>query len=161
MEKGLFPIPESDNLLLMEITFLTVKIISIKLSCISVAYSRHDMCTDFQPFLYCLLRCDYTDAPFLINLLILQKDTDRKLIAFTVASCVAVGAVLAVLAPLFPMMYNTTDSVRTLATWFIRIVAVYIPVCAFLNACYFTLRAGGRISGVPFTNIFDTRLPGI
>lgn len=81
------------------------------------------------------------------------KDTDRKLIAFTVMSCVAVGAVLAVLAPLFPMMYNTTDSVRTLATWFIRIVAVYIPVGAFLNACYFTLRAGGRTI---ITFLFDS-----
>ncbi len=81
------------------------------------------------------------------------KDTDRKLIVFTVMSCVAVGAVLAVLAPLFPMMYNTTDSVRALATWFIRIVAVYIPVCAFLNACYFTLRAGGRTI---ITFLFDS-----
>ena len=81
------------------------------------------------------------------------KDTDRKLIAFTVVSCVAVGAVLAVFAPLFPQMYNTTDSVRALATWFIRIVAVYIPVCAFLNACYFTLRAGGRTI---ITFLFDS-----
>lgn len=72
------------------------------------------------------------------------RDTDNKLIAFAVASCILVGGLLAVLAPLFPEMYNTTEEVKRLATWFIRIVALYIPVCAFLNACYFTLRAGGR-----------------
>lgn len=72
------------------------------------------------------------------------KDTDTKLIAFAVGSCVVVGGVLALLAPLFPEMYNTTDAVKELATRFIRIIAIYIPVCAFLNTCYFTLRAGGR-----------------
>lgn len=42
------------------------------------------------------------------------------------------------------MIYNTTDKVRGLAAGFIRIVAIYIPVNAFLNTCYFTIRAGGR-----------------
>ncbi len=72
------------------------------------------------------------------------KDTDTKLIAFAVLSCMAVGAILALLAPLFPQIYDTTDRVKELATWFIRIVALYIPMCAFLNTCYFTLRAGGK-----------------
>lgn len=72
------------------------------------------------------------------------RDTDNKLIAFAVASCVLVGGLLAVLAPLFPELYETTEEVKGLATWFIRIVAVYIPICAFLNTCYFTLRAGGK-----------------
>lgn len=72
------------------------------------------------------------------------KDTDTKLIVFAVLSCMAVGAILALLAPLFPQIYDTTDRVKELATWFIRIVALYIPMCAFLNTCYFTLRAGGK-----------------
>lgn len=81
------------------------------------------------------------------------KEQDTKLIAFSVFSCVVVGAVLALLAPLFPKMYNTTEEVRELATWFIRIVALYIPMCAFLNTCYFTLRAGGKTI---ITFIFDS-----
>ena len=72
------------------------------------------------------------------------RDTDTKLIVFAVLSCIAVGALLALLAPLFPQIYDTTDRVKELATWFIRIVALYIPMCAFLNTCYFTLRAGGK-----------------
>lgn len=72
------------------------------------------------------------------------RDTDTKLIAFSVASCLGIGAVLALLAPLFPMIYNTTDEVRNLATSFIRIIALFMPVGAFLNTSYFTLRSGGK-----------------
>lgn len=72
------------------------------------------------------------------------RDTDTKLIAFSVASCFGIGAVLALLAPLFPMIYNTTDEVRSLATSFIRIIALFMPVGAFLHASYFTLRSGGK-----------------
>lgn len=81
------------------------------------------------------------------------KDTDTKLIVFAVLSCMAVGALLALLAPLFPQIYDTTDRVKELATWFIRIVALYIPMCAFLNTCYFTLRAGGKTI---ITFLFDS-----
>ena len=81
------------------------------------------------------------------------KDTDTKLIAFAVGSCVAVGGILALCAPLFPMVYNTTDTVKALATQLIRVVALYIPMCAFLNTCYFTLRAGGKTI---ITFLFDS-----
>lgn len=72
------------------------------------------------------------------------KDMDTKLIAFSVMSCVAIGLVLIVLAPLFPMLYNTSDTVKELATWFIRIAAACMPIFAFMHATYFTLRSGGR-----------------
>lgn len=81
------------------------------------------------------------------------NDTDRKLIVFAVLSCIAVGGILALLAPLFPQIYDATDEVKELATWFIRIVALYIPICAFLNSCYFTLRAGGK---TVITFLFDS-----
>ena len=72
------------------------------------------------------------------------KDTDTKLIAFSVFSCVAIGGVLILLAPLFPMLYNTSDSVKELAAWFLRIAAVCMPLWAFTHASYFTLRSGGK-----------------
>ena len=81
------------------------------------------------------------------------RDTDTKLIAFAVASCMGIGAVLALLAPLFPMIYNTTDEVRGLAASFIRIIALFMPVGAFLNASYFTLRSGGKTM---VTFLFDS-----
>ncbi len=72
------------------------------------------------------------------------RDTDTKLIAFSVFSCVGIGAVLMLLAPLFPEMYNTTDQVKSLATGFIRVGAGCMPIFAFMHTTYFTLRSGGK-----------------
>lgn len=72
------------------------------------------------------------------------KDTDRKLIFFSVASCVVLGSLLLLLSPLFPRIYNTTDEVRALATRFIMIAACLMPFQAFLHSAYFTLRSGGK-----------------
>lgn len=72
------------------------------------------------------------------------KDTDRKLIFFSVSSCLLIGGVLVLLAPVFPLIYNTGDEVRSLATRFIVIGACLMPVQAFLHSAYFTLRSGGK-----------------
>ncbi|WP_097004607.1 MATE family efflux transporter [Lacrimispora amygdalina] len=72
------------------------------------------------------------------------RDTDTKLIAFSVASCAVMGTILAIVAPLFPMIYNTTDEVKNLAVQLIRILALLMPMNAFMNVSYFTLRSGGK-----------------
>lgn len=81
------------------------------------------------------------------------KDTDIKLIAFSVGSCVIMGGLLFLLAPLFPQIYNTTDEVKHLATAFLRVGAVYMPMHAFMHATYFTLRSGGKTI---ITFLFDS-----
>jgi len=72
------------------------------------------------------------------------KDTDRKLIAFSVVSCVFIGLVVILLAPLFPELYNTEADVKEYAKHFIIIAALFMPQHAFLHAAYFTLRSGGK-----------------
>lgn len=72
------------------------------------------------------------------------KETATRLIAFSVLSCVAIGGVMALMAPFFPLLYNTTDSVRELAKRFLWISSLYMPVAAFMHATYFTLRSGGK-----------------
>ncbi|MBQ8953117.1 MAG: MATE family efflux transporter [Clostridia bacterium] len=81
------------------------------------------------------------------------RDADNKLIAFSVASCFVMGGILICVAPLFPAIYNTTESVRAIAASLIRINACYMPLNAFANASYFTLRSGGK-SGITF--VFDS-----
>lgn len=81
------------------------------------------------------------------------RDTAVKLIAFSVGVCVCIGALLAVVAPLFPMAYNTTDIVRALAARLIRVTALFMPMNAFMNCAYFTLRSGGR---TVITFLFDS-----
>lgn len=72
------------------------------------------------------------------------KDTDRKMIAFSVFCCTMVAIVMLFIAPLFPRLYNTNAQSRELAKYFIMVTAVFMPQNAFLHAAYFTLRSGGR-----------------
>ena len=72
------------------------------------------------------------------------RDTDNKLITFSVLCCTCVALIMLLLSPLFPMLYNTEDDVRQLAKHFIMITAIFMPQNAFLHASYFTLRSGGR-----------------
>ena len=81
------------------------------------------------------------------------KDTDRKLIVFALLSCLGVGMLLALVAPFFPKIYEATEEVRTMATGFILIAALCMPIQGFLNACYFTIRSGGKTL---ITFLFDS-----
>ncbi|MBP5223503.1 MAG: MATE family efflux transporter [Lachnospiraceae bacterium] len=72
------------------------------------------------------------------------RETDTRLITCSVLSCVVLGSILMLLAPLFPAVYNTTDQVKQLAAGFIRIGAGCMPIYAFMHATYFTLRSGGK-----------------
>ena len=79
-------------------------------------------------------------------------DEDAKLIAFSVALCFAVGLVMAMLAPLIPQIYNTTDTVKRIASELLLVSAAMMPVNAFTNSAYFTLRSGGK---TVITFVFD------
>lgn len=81
------------------------------------------------------------------------KREDTQLITFSVASCFVVGVVLILIAPLFPQLYNTTPEVKKLARNLICIVAILMPMNAFLHATYFTLRSGGKTI---ITFLFDS-----
>ena len=72
------------------------------------------------------------------------RDTDTKMIAFSVFCCTLVAAIMLLMAPLFPMLYNTNQEARELGKYFIMATAIFMPQNAFLHATYFTLRSGGR-----------------
>ena len=72
------------------------------------------------------------------------KDAAWKMILFSVFMGVLGGLVVAVVAPFFPMIYNTTHEVRGYATSFMFSVAAAMPLAAFVNATYFVLRSGGK-----------------
>ncbi|MBE6846941.1 MAG: MATE family efflux transporter [Ruminococcus sp.] len=72
------------------------------------------------------------------------KKAAPRLIWCAAGICVVVGGIMACFAGIFPMAYNTTDAVRQLATQFILVSAVIMPIHGLLHAMYFTLRAGGK-----------------
>lgn len=81
------------------------------------------------------------------------RDTDNKLIAFSVMCCTCVALVMFVMAPLFPRLYKINDEARMLAKYFIMVTAFFMPQNAFLHATYFTLRSGGKTI---ITFLFDS-----
>lgn len=81
------------------------------------------------------------------------KDTDRKMITFSVLCSVGIGLILVAMAPLFPKMYNTTSEARQIACYMIIVYSLIMPVHAFANAAYFTLRSGGQVF---VTLLFDS-----
>lgn len=72
------------------------------------------------------------------------KDASYKMIFFSVVCCMAVAAIMAVFGRFFPNIYKTEASIKELASGFILISALAMPLCAFSHCAYFTLRSGGK-----------------
>ena len=81
------------------------------------------------------------------------KDHNRKLTALCTLSGVVFGLLGIALSGVFPMLYNTTNSVRLLASRMILIMSAIMPFPAYIFPVYFTMRAGGKTF---ITFIFDS-----
>lgn len=71
-------------------------------------------------------------------------DTDRKLITFSVLISLFIGVTVFFIGDKIPMLYNVSDEAKEFASYFIKVCACFIPVHAFANAAYFTIRSGGK-----------------
>ena len=81
------------------------------------------------------------------------RDTDRKLLAFAVfVGCLMMGMQIS-LSGVFPLMYNTTDSVRELAGYIMVCFGFTMPAAALATSTYYTIRSGGRVF---VTMLFDS-----
>ncbi len=66
-----------------------------------------------------------------------------RLITLNFLMCTAIGLVMAALSGVFPLLYNTTDDVRRLASLFLLTSAILMPFYAISHATFFALRSGG------------------
>ncbi len=81
-------------------------------------------------------------------------DTDRKLIVFSVTICFLIGGVMALLSPYIPNIYTAQpQDVRDLASTFIMMIGLVMPINSLATACYFTMRSGGKTF---ITFLFDS-----
>lgn len=74
----------------------------------------------------------------------LARTEARQMIAFAGFLGLLVGGAVILLSPFFPLLYNTTDEVRALATSFTVVIGLYAPFHGILNSSYFTIRSGGK-----------------
>ncbi len=81
------------------------------------------------------------------------KKASMRMVWFAVFTIILVALAMSAFSGLFPKIYNTEEYVRTLSTALILIMAAFMPVQSFLNACYFSLRSGGKTL---ITFIFDS-----
>ncbi len=72
------------------------------------------------------------------------KDHAVKMRDFTVFCAVLCGGIMAAVSPFFPLLYNTNDEVRSLASAMILIGGLFMPSVAYMHASYFIIRAGGN-----------------
>lgn len=72
------------------------------------------------------------------------KDTARQAITFSVLLSIGVGFVYFLCALWIPAFYNVTPAIRLAAQTLMQITACLMPLDAFANASYFTLRSGGK-----------------
>ena len=81
------------------------------------------------------------------------REDAAKMIAFSATVAAICGIIMALLSPIFPQLYNTTEDVRMLASKMLIIMSIVLPMLSFTNACYFTLRCGGKTL---VTMLFDS-----
>ncbi len=73
------------------------------------------------------------------------RTANRRLITLSVLTAAIFAGVTISISSVFPQLYNTTDSVRQLATILICISAAAMPVQSLAVCCYFTMRSGGQV----------------
>ena len=81
------------------------------------------------------------------------RDRQRQLSVFAVLITFAVVLCMIPVGICFPQVYQTEAGIKELATYFIIVMALVMPVQSYTNASYFTLRSGGRIA---ITFLFDS-----
>ena len=80
-------------------------------------------------------------------------ETDRRLIVFSFLVSIVLGTILFFSAPIFPMLYNTSEAVRADAAGMLRIYGLTLWISALYNSGYFTMRCGGK---TVITFLFDS-----
>ncbi|MBO4458399.1 MAG: MATE family efflux transporter [Butyrivibrio sp.] len=78
------------------------------------------------------------------NKLISARRTAWRMAALSVASTIVMGLLLAIAAPFIPQIYNVDLEIKALAMKCILVIAVCMPINAYANVTYFTIRSGGK-----------------
>ncbi|MDO5111683.1 MAG: MATE family efflux transporter [Clostridia bacterium] len=81
------------------------------------------------------------------------KLADSRLITFNLMVTTCIAGIMALCSTLIPQIYETTAEVRLLARDFLRIMALFMPMHAYMHSAYFTMRSGGKTI---LTFLFDS-----
>lgn len=74
------------------------------------------------------------------------RDTSRKMIAFSVTAAAAIGLSLLAVTPYLPKLFDVGADAQSLASYMLRTQCFFMPVYAFANTSYYTIRSGGKVT---------------
>lgn len=81
------------------------------------------------------------------------KEDSYKILAFSFVVSILFTFLMILSSSFLPSLYNTTDSIKHVASRLIIIGALFIPFQSFNTCCYFVLRSGGKVF---LTILFDS-----
>ncbi len=85
--------------------------------------------------------------------LVSARRTAFRMAFLSFLSTLVMGSLLAIAAPFIPQVYNVEPEIMYLATRCIWVVALCMPIHAYANVSYFTMRSGGKTA---ITFLFDS-----
>ncbi len=85
--------------------------------------------------------------------LVNARRTAYRMMSLCVMSTLVMGSLLAGAAPFIPQLYDVDPATRQLATRFIWVVAMVMPINSLAHVSYFTIRSGGKTA---ITILFDS-----
>ena len=80
------------------------------------------------------------------------EDAAVKMRGFCVAVGAVIGAIMGALSSVFPLFFDASESVASIATFMLIVSGVGMPFAAYCHAAYYTLRTGGKVL---ITVLFD------
>ena len=73
------------------------------------------------------------------------RDTNRKVLVCSFCCGMTLGVLLTLCSGIFPNAYNTEVEVKELASYMMIVSGIFMPLYAFNNSSYFTIRSGGNV----------------
>ncbi len=67
-----------------------------------------------------------------------------RLLTLSVTLCTILGGIMALVAPYVPLIYETSDEVKSMATKLLYVVSCMMPFIAMMHGSYFAMRSGGK-----------------
>ncbi len=76
--------------------------------------------------------------------LVSARRTAFRMATLSIMSTVVMGSLLALASPIIPRFYNVEPDIKQLASRFILVVSICMPIFSYAHVSYFTIRSGGK-----------------
>ncbi|MBR0131616.1 MAG: MATE family efflux transporter [Lachnospiraceae bacterium] len=87
------------------------------------------------------------------NRLVEARRSSWRIMSLSIVTCIGLGGILFMISSFIPHIYNVEPEIKEMASDFIKVLGICMPINGFANIAYFTIRSGGRVF---ITILFDS-----